>query len=355
LFEDDQIGHRWCLMRKLFLAACAAILLGPAVCVLAPAHDAHGQAVQLAARAVPLDELPAPVLLKEFPASAPPTSSPSPVLLKEFPARAPVDSSPSPVSSSPSPASPQPPPTSSGPWQLAWSTDFPVAAPLGSFGGGGNGPSVDAPDLPSALKSQWGAYPSGWADTATQRGLPVGGYYDPGTTVWISGGQMHIKLWRGASGSVHSAALVPLAAQGRTYGKYVETFRVSQVATGYKSAHLLWPSSGDQDTSSFEVDYPENEWDTGISAYVHDGNDPQQSFSASNSWTSWHTTEIDWTPTSLSFYLDGKQVGSTTSGVPNEPMDWIIQNESALNGESAAPNSSAQMDISYVAYYRYTG
>ena len=36
-------------------------------------------------------------------------------------------------------------------------------------------------------------------------------------------------------------------------------------------------------------------------------------------------------------------------------MDWIIQNESALDGESAAPNSSAQMDISYVAYYRYTG
>ena len=36
-------------------------------------------------------------------------------------------------------------------------------------------------------------------------------------------------------------------------------------------------------------------------------------------------------------------------------MDWIIQNESALNGESAASNSSAQMDISYVAYYRYTG
>ena len=29
-------------------------------------------------------------------------------------------------------------------------------------------------------------------------------------------------------------------------------------------------------------------------------------------------------------------------------MSWIIQNESALNGDRAAPNSGAQMDIAYV-------
>ena len=273
-------------MRKLFVAVCAAVLVGPAVFVVAPAvHHADGLAVQLAARAVSLNSSPAPVLVKEFPAHAPLSGSPSPVLVKEFPAHAPTTSPPSPVSTEPSPAGSPPPPTLGGPFRLAWSTNFPVAAPLGSFGGGGNGSSVHAPDLPSALQSQWGAYPSGWADTATQRGLPVGGYYDPGTTVWISGGQMHIKLWRGASGSVHSAALVPLAAQGRTYGRYVETFRVPEIATGYKSAHLLWPSNGDQDTSSFEVDYPENEWDTGISAYVHAGNDPQQAFPAGASWS----------------------------------------------------------------------
>jgi hypothetical protein len=356
LFDDDRVGHRWCLMRKLFLAVCAAVLVGPAVFVVAPAaHDADGLAVQLAARAVSLNSSPAPILVKEFPAHAPLSGSPSPVLVKEFPAHAPATGRPSPVSTDPSSAGSPPPATQSGPFHLVWSTNFPVSAPLGSFGGGGNGSSVHAPDLPSALQGQWGAYPSGWADTATQRGLPVGGYYDPGTTIWISGGQMHIKLWRGASGSVHSAALVPLAAQGRTYGRYVETFRVPEIATGYKSAHLLWPSNGDQDTSSFEVDYPENEWDTGISAYVHAGNDPQQAFPAGADWAGWHTSEIDWTPNSLSFRLDGKLIGSTTSGVPDEPMDWIIQNESALNGESAAPNSSAQMDISYVAYYRYTG
>jgi len=347
-------------MRKLFFAVVAAVLLGPVVCVLAPAaRDVNAPAVMLAAQAVMDNGTPAPVLVKEFPAQAPVASSSSPVLVKEFPAHAPGSSTPSPMSQ-PSPSEPAPPsaastPDTGGPFKLVWSTDFATSAPLGSFGGGGNGSSVNAADLPSGLQSQWGAYPSGWPDTATQRGLPVGGYYDPASTVWISGGQMHIRMWRGVSGSVHSAALVPLAAQDRTYGKYVETFRVSKVATGYKSAHLLWPSNGDQNTNSFEVDYPENEWDTGISAYVHSQADPQQSFDAGASWTGWHTSEIDWTPGQLRFYLDGRLIGSTTDAVPNVPMDWIIQNESALNGESAAPNSSAQIDISHVAYYSYTG
>jgi hypothetical protein len=36
-------------------------------------------------------------------------------------------------------------------------------------------------------------------------------------------------------------------------------------------------------------------------------------------------------------------------------MDWIIQNESALNGEQAAPGSWAQIDIRYAAYFAYAG
>ena len=52
--------------------------------------------------------------------------------------------------------------------------------------------------------------------------------------------------------------------------------------------------------------------------------------------------------------MDGKTIGAATEGLPNIAMDWIIQNESALNGESAALNSWAQMDISYAAVYSYT-
>jgi hypothetical protein len=240
----------------------------------------------------------------------------------------------------------------SGVWTLKWSANFSAPVALGQFSGcddNADGPDPSCANLPASLRSQWWAYPWPWPDTATQRGYPVGGYYDPRQTVWISGGQMHIRMFRDAAG-MHSAAVVPKAAMGQLYGKYVETFRVPKIAPGYKSAHLLWPSGN----ADYEVDYPENEWDTGISAYVHAGQDPQQAFDTGASWGTWHTTALEWTPKRLSFFLDGKLIGTTTQGVPNVPMDWIIQNESALNGESAAPDSSAQIDIAAVSVYAYT-
>jgi hypothetical protein len=132
---------------------------------------------------------------------------------------------------------------------------------------------------------------------------------------------------------VSSAAVVPKAAIGRLYGRYTETARVSRVTTGYKSAHLLWPHGN----GAFEVDFPENEWNTAPYAYVHNGNDPQLSFPSNVSWAQWHTYTIGWRPGLLSLYVDGKLIGRTSSAtyVPSVPMDWIIQNESALNGEQA--------------------
>lgn len=237
--------------------------------------------------------------------------------------------------------------SASGPFKLAWQSDFSTSYPLGTF--------ASATENSSSVPG-WGAYPSGWPDTATERGYSVGGHYDPGGTAWISGGQMHIKMFRDSSGDVHSCAMVPLAAFGQTYGKYVETFQVESpsTATGYKSAHLLY-STGSQNN---EIDYPEAQWDDpDIYAFTHmrQFTSSQQSFNSGVSWSGWHTSEIDWTPSGLTFYMDGRQIGTTSVNIPDTPMKWVLQNETALNGEIPAIGSSAQMDISSVAYYSYTG
>jgi hypothetical protein len=247
-------------------------------------------------------------------------------------------------------------PSSAPSWTLKWSTDFPTSVRLGQFSGCDNNVnSADAycSNLPASLRSQWWAYPSGWPDTATERNYPVGGYYDPAHTVWISGGQMHIRLFR-TNSWVHSAALIPKAADDVKYGKFIETFSVSQVSPGYKSAHMLWPTGTGQD---YEVDFPENAWDAGICAYSHSTYQADQaSFCPNVGWTGWHTSEIDWAPGSLTFYLDGRQIGHLTGNwVPATNMSWIIQNESALTGPPAAKNSSAQINISHVAVYSYAG
>ena len=239
-------------------------------------------------------------------------------------------------------------------WRLVYSTDFPVDAPLGSFSGCGAS-AYTCTGLPKALQGQWWAYPEGWPDTATERDEKVGGYYSPSTTVWIADGVMNIRLWRGA-GSVHSAAVLPKAAIGRTYGKYVETFRVADPLPGYKSAHMLWPVRKPADGTAREIDFPEADWGTPIVGFVHyAGHRPR--FPAGAAFNRrWHTTVIEWTPHGLSLYCDGRLIGAIAGNVADVPMRWVLQNETQTDGLAwPPPHSSSTMQIKYVAYYKWVG
>lgn len=240
------------------------------------------------------------------------------------------------------------------PWRLVYSTDFPVDAPLGSFSGCTKA-NYTCTGLPKALQRQWWAYPDGWPDTATQRHQKVGGYYSPSTNVWIADGMMNIRLSRG-TGSVHSAALLPKAAIGRTYGRYVETFRVTDPVAGYKSAHMLWAMKPPTDGSAFEIDYPEHGWGMPIMAYIHYAHH-RPLFSAGASFNrSWHTTVIEWTPHGLWLYCDGRLIGSIAGNVSDVPMRWVLQNETQTDKQIIPPqHSSSTMQIKYVAYYKWRG
>lgn len=247
-------------------------------------------------------------------------------------------------------------------FRLIYADGFNTPVKRGAFSGCDHNtdtPQAYCSGLPSRVRSAWWAYPAGWPDTATHRGYKVGGYYDPATTLWIApsqwgDGQLHIRMWRGTTGPVHSATAVPKKAMGLRYGAYEERWRVSHVATGYKSAHLLWPVDNNAGGCS-EVDFPELEWDTQVAGFMHPSNCGQQvAVDTGKSWGQWHTSRIEWTPGDIRFYLDGRLVGETHDHVPAVPMSWDIQNESALNGESAAPNSSAQMDVTYVKVWSYS-
>ena len=245
-------------------------------------------------------------------------------------------------------------------WKLKWQTYFPDSAPLGSFSDCNNNdrtPAAYCAGLPASLRSQWWAYPSGWPDTATETHMPLGGYYDPAHTVWISGGQMHIRMFR-TTGSIHSAAVVPKASIGQLYGKYVERFRALDPgsSTGYKSSHLLWPTYA---PLNYEVDFPEGEWDSSFCIHVHAipvGTATKNFCPVGATFAGWSTTEVEWWPGNVAFYLNGTEIYHVTGKwAPDERMSWIIQNETALGGEIAPENSSAQLNISYVAVYTYAG
>jgi hypothetical protein len=240
-------------------------------------------------------------------------------------------------------------------WRLVYSTHFGVNAPLGSFSGCKISTGYTCSGLPKALRGQWWAYGDGWPDTATVRHLKVHGYYSPSTTAWIAGGMMNIRIWRG-TGNVHSAALLPKAALGKRYGKYVVTFRVVHPVLGYKSADLLWAMENPTGGTAHEIDFPEGGWGLPFHAFIHYPSHRPQ-FTADASFDStWHTTVLEWSPHGVSFYCDGKLIGSASGNVADVPMRWVLQNETEDNGTAGPPkNSSSTMQIKYVAYYSWAG
>jgi len=125
------------------------------------------------------------------------------------------------------------------------------------------------------------------------------------------------------------------------YGMYTERFKVVKADKGFKSAHLFYDQG-------FEIDYPENDYGSTISAYMHSGG---ANVSANTKWEGWHTTTIKWTANSVQFLMDGKVIGTATNKVPNIKMSWILQNESSIMGPYADPGGKAQLDIDWVACY----
>ncbi|MGW3665044.1 glycoside hydrolase family 16 protein [Streptomyces sp. NPDC005141] len=207
--------------------------------------------------------------------------------------------------------------------------------------------------LSGEYRDNWWAYPAGWEDTANDRGRDVVGEYHPEDTVSVGPGEngdgvMRIRMWRPEDGGpVHAAAVVPRAVMQMAYGKYSARIKVTKVAPGYKSAWLHYGGG-------CEMDHPEGEWTGSLTAFHHPcGGGEQGYFPSDDAWTEWHTVSTEWTPGHVRFFVDGRQTGEDTRGVPSAPLSWVLQNESALEGPGAAPGSSAELDVTWVAAYTY--
>lgn len=140
---------------------------------------------------------------------------------------------------------------------------------------------------------------------------------------------------------------------GLLYGRYVIRFKADPVQ-GYKTAWLLWPDSENWPQDG-EIDFPEGRLDGTICAYLHRQNGTsggdQDEYCTQTTYTSWHTAIIEWLPTRLSFILDGQTIGISTSCIPNTPMHWVIQTETAPDGATPSDTASGNVQIDWVAVY----
>jgi beta-glucanase (GH16 family) len=272
------------------------------------------------------------------PTAVPPTAAPviPPATLKATPKPA-LKATPKPASKATPKPTPKPTPTTapSSRWTSIFRDDFNYSIARGAF--------------PGSVGSRWHVYPKGWKDTSRN------GTYDP-SIIAVANGKLDVHI-QTTAGVHRVAAFGPRLGtnNAQLYGRYEIRFRADSMR-GYKGAWLLWPASGVWPRDG-EIDFPEGEFDGTIYAFMHRqgatrGSD-QDAFRTSARWTDWHTAVLEWMPSAVRFYLDGRLIGTSTSRIPNTPMEWIIQNETTLAGFEPADSVQGHVQIDYVQVWRY--
>jgi outer membrane protein OmpA-like peptidoglycan-associated protein len=164
--------------------------------------------------------------------------------------------------------------------------------------------------------------------------LQLNTFRDPNfNNEWVSGGICHC-------GDSH------------TYGAFFVRSRMT--GPGPTQVEMLWPGVGWPP----EIDF--NETYNGISASqatLHYASANLQIHKNINiDMTAWHTWGVIWTPTSITYTVDGNVWGTVTnpSVIPHQPMTLHIQQQTWCSSGFACPTSPQSTDINWVADYAST-
>jgi beta-glucanase (GH16 family) len=118
---------------------------------------------------------------------------------------------------------------------------------------------------------------------------------------------------------------------------------------GFGLAFLLWPDS-EKWPRDGEIDFPEGELSGDIKAVAHHATDQGTTdpFRLPVGFDAWHVATIEWAPRSVTFFLDGATVGTSTTLVPSRSMHWVLQ--AGSDGPSLPdPQAHARIEVDWLA------
>jgi hypothetical protein len=223
-------------------------------------------------------------------------------------------------------------------WHQIYADDFAGENyPLGSFSGCSVTGCTGTPGLP------WGATMDGFHDTSGNC------EYYPSQTVSISRGVMNIWMHTASNGVCMDANMLPLV-PNLTYARYSIRFRADNVP-GYRLVDLLWPTNG----VSGEIDFPENQLNLPITGSLHPmaGSTNFQQFKSNVMSTGWNTATLQWTPTAVTFILNGMVIGTATTHVPKTPMFLNVRAASDLDAPKPPSSAAGNLQIAWLTVYSY--
>ncbi|WP_439691909.1 glycoside hydrolase family 16 protein [Curtobacterium sp. SP.BCo] len=211
-------------------------------------------------------------------------------------------------------------PTSDGNgWHRVFSEDFADPARTGGF--------------EAAYADRFSVY-HGFADTAGT------GRYQA-SVLSAHDGVLDMRLRTTKGGTPLAGGIVPLVDGqwgGQTSGRYSIRLKSDDV-DGYGVAVLLWSDENVWDDG--EIDFPEGALGTPAYLNVHCLQDPAEKcvhHQTQASLGDWHTYTIEWTPSRMSFLVDGDVVGTTTESIPTARMHFVVQ---AGSNEGRPPRDAA--------------
>jgi Glycosyl hydrolases family 16 len=219
------------------------------------------------------------------------------------------------------------PPGSVAGWRLTYSTDFP-----------GN------------------SLPSGWVAYNGEPGGDPYGNWDS-SNVSVSGGALHLLATPSAQGGVQ------FYGNPQTYGMYLVRMKGDdEPGLSINNLAILWPSQ--QGVWPPEVDFFQDLGGSrqSFSASLHVGPDGNggccviASPTQDSDGTTWHTYGVQWTPSAITYTIDGRVWASVSRSSLSPPAQWptipMILTLQSQNQAAAQPSGTIEtMTVAWVAEY----
>lgn len=196
--------------------------------------------------------------------------------------------------------------------------------------------------------------PAGWdvyhGNPNTDPGAQFGSAH-----VTVGGGMLSLNTWQDSAygGEWVTGGLSTNISQ--TYGADFVRSRVT--GAGPTMVELLWPANNQWPP---EIDFAESDGgSSSLSATVHWGtsssNHQDQRVLNGINLTQWHTWGVIWTPTTITYTVDGQVWGRVTnsSEIPNVPMTLDLQQQTWCGASPswACPSGPQSMQVDWVAEY----
>ncbi len=136
---------------------------------------------------------------------------------------------------------------------------------------------------------------------------------------------------------------------GGTYGLYQVEAKVDP-GQGTGPAIVLWPDNNSWPPEIDLLEAPNGQGDAFMSLHWAGANgaNQYQTIDTGVKVNAYHDYAVDWEANKLTFYVDGKQIWSTTSHIPSQPMGLGVSGFVASGGDSwyhGGPNGSTPSSV----------